>query len=174
MKSYPIWNEEKRYRTGIKRSHPSKIVPKRPRGFGTYTKSQSTLLNIYFRFTSRSYSFTSAAIRIPVHTATKSNRDLSDMWWSICKTDGGQLRSVKVIAPKSRFSCVNRSPTRYERRADVVGEHKVNMNFPTSLHFLHIAESRQQSGYLDKGPMEFFLRGCKSWRWHHEEPNKLL
>ena len=45
---------------------------------------------------------------------------------------------------------------------------------PTSVHFLQIAESRQQSGYLDKGPMEFFLRGCKSWRWRHEEPNKLL
>lgn len=62
MKSYPIQYEEQRHRTGIKRSHPSNNVPKRPRGFGTYTKSQSTLLNIYFCLNSRSYSSTSAAI----------------------------------------------------------------------------------------------------------------
>lgn len=123
---------------------------------------------------SRSYSFTSAAIRIPVHTATKGDRDLSDMGWSICKTDAAQLRSVKVTAPKSPFSCDNRSPTGYERRADVVGEHRVNVNFLTSVHFLQISESRQQAGFLDKGPMEFFPGGCRGWRWHHDEPNKLL
>ena len=90
------------------------------------------------------------------------------------QTNTAQPGSVKVFAPKSPLSCDNRSPTRYQRRADVVGEHRVNMNFPTSVHFLQIAESRQQSGYLDKGPMEFFPRGCRGWRWHHEEPNKLL
>ncbi|CAH3186924.1 unnamed protein product [Porites evermanni] len=37
------------------------------------------------------------------------------------KTDTAQPRSVKVFAPKSPFSCDNRSPTRYQRRADVVG-----------------------------------------------------
>ena len=52
------------------------------------------------------------------------------------------------LAPRSSLS-----PTAYK---------SLLRRSPTSVHFLQIAESRQQSGYLDKGPMEFFLRGCKS------------
>ena len=54
--SYPIQYEQQRQRRGIKRSHPSNIVPKRPRGIGTYTKSQSSLLNSYFGFSGFQFS----------------------------------------------------------------------------------------------------------------------
>ena len=38
---------------------------------------------------------------------------LSDMWHYTFEIGAAQLRSVTEIAPKSRFSCVNRRPIRY-------------------------------------------------------------
>ena len=56
----------------------------------------------------RSYSFISAKVRIPVHTATKYQKPMGYIMIS-----EAQLRSVTKIAPKSRLLCVSRSPIRY-------------------------------------------------------------
>ena len=53
----------------------------------------------------RYYSFISAKVRIPVHTATKWQKPIGYM-----TIGAAQLRSVTKITPKSRLLCVNRSP----------------------------------------------------------------
>ena len=53
----------------------------------------------------RSFSFISAKVRIPVHTATKWQKPMGYM-----TIGAAQLRSAIKIAPKSRLLCVNRSP----------------------------------------------------------------
>ena len=86
----------------------------------------------------RSYSFTYASVRIPVHIATKSGINLSDMWRSIFKDRRGvaQLGAVKEIAPKSTFWCVNRSPLRWGFR---VGARAVGYRVTIASVLLHSA-----------------------------------
>ena len=59
-------------------------------------------------FRPRFYLFTSATVQIPVCTHFVAQK-LSDMWLSISEIGTEQPRSVKEIAPKSTFFCVNRS-----------------------------------------------------------------
>ena len=63
----------------------------------------------------RSYLFTSATVRISVHTALKvdTEQNLFNMWRSTVEISAAQLRSVTEITPKSPFLCENRSPIRY-------------------------------------------------------------
>ena len=53
----------------------------------------------------RSFTFISAKVRIPVHTATKWQKPTGYITISAAR-----LPYVTVIAPKSRLLCVNRSP----------------------------------------------------------------
>ena len=85
---------------------------------GVAGRLQSSLLHIYFP---------GFRVRIPVHTAKKSARNLSDMWRSTFKIGAAQLRSVTRIVPKSPFLCVNRNSTRYKVRVDARAiRHSVN------------------------------------------------
>ena len=147
---------------------------------------------------SRSYLLTSATVRLPVHTPTKSDRNLSDhVMFSLRDRRGAaplryrNCTEITVLVCQQKPHPVWETIEKWTGRAKGPLSSRVPLARPvlfwahtayksllcrplTSVQFLQIAESRQQSGYLDKGPMEFFLRGCKSWRWHHEEPNKLL
>ena len=74
----------------------------------------STFTSVLVGSSSRSYLLTSATARLPVHTTTKSDRNLSDhVMFS--------LRDRRVAASLRYRNCteitvlVNRSPTRYER-----------------------------------------------------------
>ena len=71
MKYYTVLYEQQWHRTRTSCSHPSNNVPQRLAERVWWTKSQSWLLNIYFRFSPCSYRFTSATVRIHVHTAPK-------------------------------------------------------------------------------------------------------
>ena len=79
-KSGTVWTQP--LRSGPSRSHTLNMVPERLTErfwFATF-HSQSSPLNIHFRLSglqSRSYSFTSAKIRITIQTVTKSDRNLS-------------------------------------------------------------------------------------------------
>ena len=67
--------EQQRHRTGTSRSHTPNIILASLAGRVWCTKFQSSLPNVYFRFSgfdSRSYLFTSATrVRIGVHSAPK-------------------------------------------------------------------------------------------------------
>ena len=87
-----------------------------------WTKSKSSLLNIYFRpavgpvlFATYSLPLRSEYLFTLHHTVAQN---LSDMWLSTFEISAAQLRSVTEIQPKSPFLCVNRSPIRYGFRAD--------------------------------------------------------
>ena len=85
---------------------------------GVAGRLHSSLLRICFR------GFT---VRIPVHTAKKCGRNLSDAWRSTFKIGPAQLRSGTRIVPKSPFLFVKRSSTRYNVRVDARAiRHSVN------------------------------------------------
>lgn len=89
--------------TGTCRSHTSKIEPERLAERDWFSKSQSPLLNIYFRL-SGFYVSTSASVWIPVHTTQKCvARNRSDMWRSTFEIGC----PVAEIAPRSPCSRVN-------------------------------------------------------------------
>ena len=107
IKSYPVQYE---------RQHKSFTHIKHHTGVAGWL--HSSLLRIYFP------GFT---VRIPVHTAKKSARNLSGMWRSRFKIGPAQLPSVTKIVPKSPFLCVKRSSTRYNVRVDARAiRHSVN------------------------------------------------
>ena len=59
----------------------------------------------------RSYLSTSATVRIPVHTATRSGKNLSGMYWRIhFQIVASHLRSVTEISPKSPFYKCEKKP----------------------------------------------------------------
>ena len=60
---------------------------------------------------------TFATVRMPVHTTTKSGRNLSTMWRSTFEIGAAQLCFVTEIAPKSPFLCVNGRPFWYGFRS---------------------------------------------------------
>ena len=85
---------------------------------GVAGRLHSSLLRICFR---------GFSVRIPVHTAKKCGRNLSDAWRSTFKIGPAQLRSGTRIVPKSPFLFVKRSSTRYNVRVDARAiRHSVN------------------------------------------------
>ena len=75
-------------------------------------------MSVSVGFSSSLYLFTSVTVRLPVHAATKTSRNLSDMKRSTFKIDAAQLRSVTVIALKSPFLPESGSPLRFGFRVD--------------------------------------------------------
>ena len=68
---------------------------------------------------SRSYLLTSATARLPVHTPTKSDRNLSDhVMFSL--RDRRVVRSVPEIVPKSPFLSTEAPPGMRDDRASEV------------------------------------------------------
>ena len=117
---YPLYritfhiNMTARITRTINGSHTSSIVPEwlaRERVWWT----KSSLLNNYLLPSQRLsssplfFSISSATIRLPVHTPTKSGRNVSDTWRSHSIL-AVQIRSVTETAPKLRLLCLNRSP----------------------------------------------------------------
>ena len=99
----------------------SNIVPGQLAERVWVTKSQSSLLNIYFRLSG----FHSSLLL--VHFRYGPNTYLFTLHQSVAQDESqsasfeigaAQLRSVTEIAPKSPFLCVNRSPFRYGFRGD--------------------------------------------------------
>ena len=91
---------------------------------GWWTKSQTSLLNIYFRLSGFQSSLLFIHFRYgpnitSLHCTDQSEatKNLSDMWLSTLEISAAQLCSVTEIAPNSPFLCVYRSPNRYGFRA---------------------------------------------------------
>ena len=96
-KGYSVWYEQHRHRTGTSRTHTSNIVPEQLAERVWWSKSQSSLLNIYFRF-----------------SGLHSSLLLFHFCWgpTTClhctKVFGAaQLLCVAEIAPESPFLCAN-------------------------------------------------------------------
>ena len=114
--------------TGTSRSHTSKIEPERLAERDWFSKSQSPLLNIYFRL-SGFYVSTSASVWILVHTTQKCvARNPSGMWRSTFEIGC----PVAEIAPKWRAHAWTQTPYAVE------GEHSLSqfqaLLFPTPHH----------------------------------------
>ena len=106
--------EQQRHRTGTSRSHTPNIILASLAGRVWCTKFQSSLPNVYFRFSgfdSRSYLFTSATrVRIGVHSTPKyGTKTIRHVIMTLhFRYRRAQLRSVTEITSKSRWLCVNR------------------------------------------------------------------
>jgi len=107
---------------GASRSHILNIVPARLAERVWYTKSQSSLLDIYFRFSGIQ------SLLLLIYFREGPNRCLSwckyvpkygtkpirCIWGSTFKIVAAQLRSVTKIAPPKPFLCVNSRTIRYD------------------------------------------------------------
>lgn len=86
----------------------------RSMGFGALIPSPlpwifTSAASVGFSPRSCSFNYTGKTLRTPVHIATKSSRNLSDLWRATIKIRAAPLRSVTEIAPKSPFLPVNRA-----------------------------------------------------------------
>ena len=121
MKSYPIQYEQQRYRTRINdHTHRTSYQSSRERLVLTLNPnphfSTFTFVSVLVGSSSCSYLLTSVKVRLPVHTLTKSDRNLSDHVMSNLQDRRGAV-SLSYRNCTEITVLVNRSPTRYERRS---------------------------------------------------------
>ena len=113
----PIHREQQRHvMEQVISTHRTSCQSGWPRGFSCLNPSPYSWI-----FTSVSFRFQSSLLLIPEYPFTLHQsvaQNLSDMWRSTIEIGAEQIRSVREIAPKSPFPCVNRSPSRYGFRTD--------------------------------------------------------
>ena len=118
MKTYPVYYGQQRHRTGTSRSHASKIVrhivPDRLAKRVWWTKSQSSLLNIYFSLSG----FQSSLLHIhfrngskPVHTIPNCGSEpIRYVTLHFRDQRGAASLCYRNRAEITVLKCVNRSP----------------------------------------------------------------
>ena len=136
-------------RSHTNRSHTWNIVPDRagavgPEGLAGWTKSQSSLLNMFsvsVDSSPHSYLFTSTTI----HSHFTKVWYKTYTWLSAFEIDAVQLRSATEVAPKWPFVCGNGSPTRRSFCAGVrsiryhsVGNGSENVSFKMNFRFFNL------------------------------------
>ena len=115
MKYYTVLYEQQRHRTGTSCSHPSNNVPQRLAERVWWTKSQSSPLNIYFRFSG----FQSLLLLIHFRYGPNTCSHCTKVWHRtspICDAQVSRaaqrsfaLNSAEITVP----ICMNRSPIQY-------------------------------------------------------------
>lgn len=114
------WHDSIRHRNGTSRSHTSNIAPEWFAKRGWWTKSQTSLLNIYFRLSGSAVLFPIYSLFLrSEYTCSLSSKVwvtqnlVSDMRRSTFEIGATQLHFVIQIAPRSPFLCKKRCPIQY-------------------------------------------------------------